>query len=1056
MLNMSLDRQSRPGASRNADQDRTARPARPSWRAAGTWLLLSAIGIGLVGGRACGDDDYVSPDYFSGPGVMFRGALSAGQGVPQIQSIMPVELFPYYFAEESLFFTDFRFFPTVNLTVGGNAGLGYRYYNETLDRVFGASAWYDADNTRSVLFQQAGLSFETYSQNLDFRTNIYLPVGTTTRQTAQSVVANSVQFSGNNLVFGQYRAWYASMAGFDMEVGTLVPGEIASDMGLRVYGGGYYYQDNSGNNIVGASTRMQANLVAGLDAQVQVTYDNYFQTRAFAGISWTFGALHRSEMKQATAYGRMGEHVTRNYTVVAEGHSEVDSVTAINPATGKPYTFAHVSTAPDPPGPLGSATNPFRTIAAAQATGSDIVYVHANSVFNGGPSIVLLPNQRVIGDGNGVQNFIQIPQLGSVLLPHTAGNLPTINGSTGDAVVLASNSVFTGFSITNAQGNGIVGNGVQNVTLNNIFVNHSGLDGIKLQNTPGTVSITNAYVSNAGGAGIDVLNNTGLLQFQGNSTVINSTGAGINVNGGTGQTQFAGLTTVSGTAGDSVAISNLAAGASAVSFNNLSIDHRQGMGLDINNSAGTVNVTGTLTVTNENTVAPSALNIVNSAGVNNFSGVNVVAATGNPAVNLQTDTGTTNFNILNIGSQGGTALAANNAGNLNINAAVNGSVNVNQGGTINAVNGTAIQIANTNLNVNFQSVSSSNAVTGISLVNTPGLFAVFGNGTTAASAGTIQNDTTGVFLQNTGQVGFQWLALNANGAGIRAIGVSNLLVSNSTIFNSNGFGIDAQNTATMTVASTTFSGNGGANIHGQFNQLGTYNYTFTNNTMTSAGGDNIVLAVVSGGEGSSLNLFDQGDKLTNNTPGTAGINLGWNGNLAATIDHTLFTVSGGGNTGLLVNNASTSALSTITMTNSGFLSRGGTDTAVHVVTVGPSQLNFSNNTVEWDAANGIGFRMSQGASSTANIASNTFTDTVGGATGVLFDSLTGPGNVTMNNNLMNMFSSGTDQGIIFSGITNTIQLSGTNDNRISNAATPFFSPFGTTTGGIFVNGTERH
>jgi hypothetical protein len=121
--------------------------------------------------------------------------------------------------------------------------------------------------------------------------------------------------------------------------------------------------------------------------------------------------------------------------------------------------------------------------------------------------------------------------------------------------------------------------------------------------------------------------------------------------------------------------------------------------------------------------------------------------------------------------------------------------------------------------------------------------------------------------------------------------------------------------------------------------------------------------------------------------------------------------------------------------------------------VGPAQVNFSNNTVEWDATSGNGFRMSLGPSSTANIASNTFTDTIGGATGVLFDSLTGPSSVTMNNNLMNLFNSGTDRGIIFSSITNTVQLSGTNDNRISNAATPFFVPFGTTTGGIFVNGT---
>jgi hypothetical protein len=1020
-------------------------------------LLLSAVVSGGWCRTARGNDDYVTPDYFSGPGIMFRAAHIEGQGIPQIQSITPVELFPYYFAEESLFFGDLRFFPTNSLTVGGNAGLGYRYYSEALDRVFGASGWYDGDNSRRVLFQQAGLSLESYSRDLDFRTNVYLPVGPLTRQTALSVVNNSIAFSGDNLVYSQYRAWYAALRGFDMEVGVPIPGEIAEDMGFRIYGGGYYFRDDSGNSITGGSARMQANLIAGLDAQVQVTYDNFYQTRAFAGISWTFGALHRSEMKQTTSYGRMGEHVNRNYTVVAQGHNAVDNITAVDPATGRPYTFAHVASAAAPGG-TGTNANPFQTIKAAQATGANIVFVHAGSVFNNGPSIVLSPNQRILGDGPGAQYYVQVPQLGAIPLPHAgSGGFPTINGTLGDAVVLAGNSEFSGFSITNAGGNGIFGNGIENVIINNVSVAHSGLDGIHLQNipaAPGSISLTSVNVSNPGGAGIEILNNSGLVQFLGNNSVANSTGAGIDINGGGGQTLFAGTTTVSGAAGSAVSVENLAAGASNVTFNSLSIDHRQGAGLAVNNSAGTVNVTGVLNISNENASGASALNIINSTGNANFTTVNVSAATGAPGVNLQTDTGTTTFNTLNISSQNGTALAANNAGNLTINAAVNNSVNVNQGGVINAVNGTAIQISNTALNVNLQSVSSSHATTGISLVNTSGLFAVFGNGS-AGSAGTIQNDTTGIFLQNTGQTGFQWLNLNANGVGIRAIGVSDLVLSNSAITNSTGFGIDAQNTATMSVASSTFSGNGGANIHGMFSQLGSYNYSFTNNTMSSGAGDNIVLGVVSGGEGSTMNLLAQGDTLTNTSSGTAGINLGWNGTLAATVDHTLFTASGGGNTGLLINNSSTSGLSTITMTNSGFESTGGTDTAARIVTLGPAQMNLANNTIQWDAANGTGFRMSLGASSTANIASNTFTDTIGGATGVLFDSLTGPGNVTMNNNLMNLFNSGADRGIIFSNITNTMQLSGTNDNRIYNAATPFFVPFGTTTGGIFINGSVK-
>jgi len=98
--------------------------------------------------------------------------------------------------------------------------------------------------------------------------------------------------------------------------------------------------------------------------------------------------------------------------------------------------------------------------------------------------------------------------------------------------------------------------------------------------------------------------------------------------------------------------------------------------------------------------------------------------------------------------------------------------------------------------------------------------------------------------------------------------------------------------------------------------------------------------------------------------------------------------------------------------------------------------------------------MSLGSSSTVTLARNTLTDTVEGATGFLFDSLTGPGSLTINDNLMNLTTLGTDQGIIFSSIANTLQPSGTDDNHILNATTPLFIPFGTTTGSFFVNGVE--
>src|SRR6185295_4420169 len=113
-----------------------------------------------------------------------------------------------------------------------------------------------------------------------------------------------------------------------------------------------------------------------------VMYDQFFQTRGFVGLSWTFGPLHRSKVSQTSTYGRMGEHITRNYTVVGPERSQINLMTAINPATGKPYTVSHVFSAADGGG-NGNAGSPFQTLAQAQAAGRDIIFAQASSVFSG-------------------------------------------------------------------------------------------------------------------------------------------------------------------------------------------------------------------------------------------------------------------------------------------------------------------------------------------------------------------------------------------------------------------------------------------------------------------------------------------------------------------------------------------------------------------------------------------------------------------------------------------------------------------------------------------------
>ena len=115
-------------------------------------------------------------------------------------------------------------------------------------------------------------------------------------------------------------------------------------------------------------------------------------------------------------------------------------------------------------------------------------------------------------------------------------------------------------------------------------------------------------------------------------------------------------------------------------------------------------------------------------------------------------------------------------------------------------------------------------------------------------------------------------------------------------------------------------------------------------------------------------------------------------------------------------------------------------------------LTATNNLVQFGGTSGIGFESSF-VSPTVTFANNTVTDTAGGATGMQFDSVTGPGVVAINGNTITLSNGG--NGISFLNVPAIFQLQGTVNNVITGASTPFFAPAGTTTGSILVNGALK-
>ncbi|HXY37200.1 MAG TPA: hypothetical protein VEI07_23425 [Planctomycetaceae bacterium] len=1128
--------------------DRLVPRALRSTRSLGRAALVVAIILGLVvwlGGvvRAGDDDDdpdddppvkkHVTPaqkessdsssseSNGSGPitpgaptdgwGVDVIGGFAYGQSVVQDRPLAPIEAFPYFLLNDSLYFSDLRFYPTIDGTFGGSLGGGYRYYSRSLDRIFGASLWYDADGTRDVYFQQIGLSLETYGV-IDFRTNLYFPVGQTTQQTDQSIISGSQRFVGNNLAYDTLTSYLAAMRGVDFEAGVGLPGHFAQDHGIRAYLGGYYYNDDDGDHILGISGRVQANIWSGLDASVQVTNDNYFNTRAMVNVSWTFGPLHRSELSQATTEGRLGERVTRNYTVLAVSESQVDDPLAINPNTRQPYVIAHVDSNAAPGGD-GSVNAPFQTLAAAQASGAAVIFVHAGSVFNGtGATIVMNPGQFLFGDGTGEQNFLPISNFGQILLPRgpTTGALPMLNASAGaPAVTLANNTVLSGFTINNPTGVGVLANGIGGITIKDTTVNGAGSDGIQILNATGNSLLTNVNVVGSAGNGLVINGGDSNVQFSGtlvgnqlhdlvienigtdsvmnmvnalfpgsgsqgillssnagtinfnNLSVGNTTSNSIDIEGETGTVNFTGLTTVSYGGAASILINNMTS-TGVVNFGTIDINNRHGEGLVVDNTAGNVYVNGMTTVTNEGGTGYSAIDIKNSSGNVDFIGKVIVEnSTLNPGVSITNDTGSTSFTALDVSSINGTALYANNGGTLNINAAQVAAA----GGTITATNGTALDIENTTMNVYLFSVSSSNAAVGIKLLNSPGAFAIFGDSNeTAGAGGTIQGDTIGVQAVNSGSVGLLSMNFNLNGTAIQTQDLTNLSVTNTNITNSSSFGINALDTKTLVVLSSTFSGNGGPNVATSVDTVGSYAFSFLGNKFTTSTSDNIQVTTLSGGQGAVVNLVVQGNQFENESAGTAGVNVNWNGTLSATITQNAFLTTGGSNTGVKINNGATNALSTIAYTNNVFTSEGGSDTALDVVLAGTGQINVATNGVQFGAESGTAFHFSLSAASTVNITGNTIIDTTDGATGILFDTIAASSNLAVSANTIQLSQNGGEltSGIIISNVTGTTQgsenfflnLSSASNNTISGANTIFFVPTNTTSGELLINGNQ--
>ncbi|WP_198000073.1 beta strand repeat-containing protein [Gimesia alba] len=665
----------------------------------------------------------------NGMGTLFRAGHQAGKTVGLDESISTLEIMPYMFTwtknpdDAGMFFGDFQLFRTNRGHLGGSLGFGYRFFNYDTDRIFGSSVYYGRDDSSTKIFQQLVLNVETMGRYWDANGNFYLPIGTRQKELNLQFNDGSQRFSGFNVLYDQTRTLGTAMRGFDAEMGVPIWGQLAQNHEARIYAGAYHFAATGSEDVWGWRGRVQANPLPNVLMELSVTNDATFDTNVFFNVTWTFaGRPEWNKMEKSTQMYRMSERVRRNYNVVVEQRDVVDSgLTAINPATGLPWTVSHVDSLAAPGGD-GMVLSPYQTIADAQAgPDRDIIFTHAGSEFNAGPPITLASGDRILGEGQSVPHFIDIQGFGSKLLPNSPGFgdplrpnslvRPTFNNTVGDGVILASDSEFSGFIMNTPTGRGVVGIGVSEVDVNFVDVNDAAGEGIFLSSTTGSLSFDTTNVTNSAGDAFVVDGGDPLLRFDGGSITNTGAGRAVLIQNTTGSSINMTNSRITDTNSQGVLISNIAGGAvldnvtitgstnegihvtggtanAIVTFRNtaqaatvidsatdaslfvedfqgvfqmqdLSILNRNGTGILVENLSGNMAVVGNASITNGTSLATEhGIDINNTSGNISFAGnLDVTGSTGE-GISFNAGGNTGSFNVTGTTTVSGTALEA--------------------------------------------------------------------------------------------------------------------------------------------------------------------------------------------------------------------------------------------------------------------------------------------------------------------------------------------------------------------------------------------------------------
>lgn len=409
--------------------------------------------------------------------------------------------------------------------VGFNLGVGYRWMNfpsyaMESGRLDGVAIWADGTHTEAGnFFPQIGLSYESLGEVWDVRSNLYVPVG------KQDQVGNFKQTGETGFIGNSIAQLTRAVVDSSYTVGEVeFARRLGSERDAWAFAGPYFVT-NDNENSGGGRAGLRGYAVPDLLLQFAISQDDVFHTNATFSLQWFIGRTRTNFQPCGGVPDRMREPFMRNDYVALSKSFRTGGDALTNP-DGSALRIVHIDSNAAAGG-NGTFENPYNELDEANGGGSqtgDILFAHSTSTFD--TNSILQNNQRLLGEGDGLEHTVTTLQEGTIVIPESSPGArslarPIIATALGDAITLAGANEVSNFDIdgqgTLARAIAAPVGGAGNPNLNHLAISDTTGNGIELtpdtitdpndatrQIVRGNVTINTVTLTDIGGNGIDI------------------------------------------------------------------------------------------------------------------------------------------------------------------------------------------------------------------------------------------------------------------------------------------------------------------------------------------------------------------------------------------------------------------------------------------------------------------------------------------------------------------------------------------------------------------------